>query len=65
MTPNQQAQKDRAREESERHLSYAAVDRMRDKQLANYEREDAISNRQTGTTARKVLDANNAYAGEE
>jgi len=65
MTPSQQAQKDRARADAERHQDYAAVDRMRDSQLANYEREDAITNNEMGSRTRKVRDTNNAYAGEE
>jgi len=65
MTPNQEAQKNRAREEAEKHLEYAAVDRMRDQQLARYDAEDAITNRDVAARTRGVRDANNAYAGEE
>ena len=39
MTPNQQAQKDRARAEAEHHLEHSAVDRMREKRMMEGERD--------------------------
>lgn len=65
ITPNQQQQKDKARQEAEKHLNYSAVDRVRDAQLAEGERRDASVNRDGEANKRKVRDANNAYAGEE
>jgi hypothetical protein len=65
MTPNQQAQKDRARAEAEQHMKYSAVDQKRDSMLAeNTARDARIFNEEAGTT-RSVRDSNNAYAGEE
>ena len=65
MTPNQQAQKDRARAEAEEHLDYSAVDRKRDRQLREYEARDARINGEDRRTAMKVRDTNNAYAGDD
>ena len=65
MTPNQQAQKERARHEAEEHLQYSAVDRVRDRQLAEDMARDARINNSDEMRTMKVRDANNAYAGEE
>lgn len=65
MTPDQERQKNQAREEAERHLSYAAVDRMRDADLLKVERSDAIMERDRLSNARKVRDANSYSAADE
>ena len=64
ITPNQQAQKDRAMAEAMKHMEYSAVDRMRDAQLARFEKEDAITFNDERETARKVKDANGASTVE-
>jgi hypothetical protein len=65
MTPRQQAQKDKARADSERDLDYSAMERQRDDDLIKYGRSDAISNSITLKNAEAVRDANNAYAGQK
>ena len=65
MTPNQQAQKDRARAEAERHIQHSAVDRMREANMMEGMRKDAAVNNSDLSRTKKVRDANNAYAGEE
>jgi len=65
MTPNQQAQKDRARAEAEHHLEHSAVDRKREANMMEGMRKDAEVNREDLSRTKKVRDANNAYAGEE
>jgi hypothetical protein len=65
MTPNQQAQKDRARAEAEKHLDHSAVDRMREANMMEGMRRDAVVNRKDEMTKKGVRDANNAYAGED
>lgn len=65
MTPNQQAQKERARAEAEHHLDHSAVDRMRETNMMEGVRRDAMVNREDKARTMKVRDANNAYAGEE
>lgn len=65
ITKNQQMQKDHARKEAEQHMHYAAVDQMRDAILAKYDRADEVTNSGDRMRAKKVRDANNAYAGEE
>lgn len=65
MTPNQQAQKDRARAEAEHHLHHSAVDRSREMRMMEGERRDAMVNNEDHRAKMKVRDANNAYAGEE
>jgi len=62
MTPSQQEQKDRARAEAEEHLNYAAVDRMRDTQLAAYEANDARSQADMRANASGVRDMNHNLA---
>ena len=63
MTPNQEAQKKRAMDEAMKHMEYSAVDRMRDKQLENYEREDAITNRDEAS--HHVRDVNGASGDDK
>lgn len=65
MTPSQAAQKERARKEAVQHLQHSAVDRLRESNMADGQREDNITNNGDLMRARKVRDANNAYAGEE
>lgn len=65
MTPSQEAQKERARHEAEQHMSYAAVDRMRDAQLERYEQHDAMMERARLNNARPVRDANGYSAADK
>lgn len=65
MTPNQQAQKDRARAEAEKHVEHSAVDRMREANMMKGMARDAVTNSGMLVRTKKVRDANNAYAGEE
>ena len=65
MTPNQQAQKDRARAEAEEHLEHSAVDRKREANMLEGMRKDAAVNSSDLGRTKQVRDANNAYAGEE
>ncbi len=65
MTPNQQAQKDRARAEAEEHVERSAVDRKRESNMMDGIAKDAVVNNADLATKKKVRDANNAYAGEE
>lgn len=65
MTPNQQAQKERARAEAEYHIQHSAVDRMRESRMMEHEKRDNMINSEDKKSAMKVRDANNAYAGEE
>jgi hypothetical protein len=65
MTPNQQAQKDRARAEAEYHQERSAVDRVREANMVSGERKDATMSRQNLDRAMGYRDANNAYAGED
>lgn len=65
MTPSQQEQKDRAREEAEHHLNHSAVDRMRESQMMENDHRDAMVNADGRREAMKIRDANDAYAGED
>jgi len=65
MTPNQQAQKDRARAEAEEHLDHSAVDRKREANMMEGMRKDAAINSNDLARTKTYRDANNAYAGEE
>jgi len=64
MSPEQERQKDEARRMAEKHLHYSAVDRQRDEILDKYNREDAISEREMRSNARKVRDVNGYSAGD-
>lgn len=65
MTPSQEAQKERARAEAEKHVKHSAVDRMRESNMEAGMRHDAMVNSDDSRRKMKVRDANNAYAGEE
>jgi hypothetical protein len=64
MSPEQERQKDEARKMAIKHLEYSAVDRQRDEILDKYNREDAISEREMRSNARKVRDVNGYSAGD-
>jgi len=65
MTPSQTEQKERARREAEHHVEHSAVDRMREANMMKGMRADEVTNNGDLMRAKKVRDANNAYAGEE